>query len=53
MGSIWFDRKARGVHAYGFTRERSQPISALVEFLERQLASLHRDDADKRAVSGS
>ena len=52
-GSIWFDRKARDVHAYGFTRERSQPVTALVEFLERQLSSLHRDDEEKHAVSGS
>ncbi|MEO1594353.1 MAG: SDR family NAD(P)-dependent oxidoreductase [Pseudomonadota bacterium] len=37
--SIWFDRKPRKTHAYGFTRERSQPTDALVEFLEQQLAA--------------
>ncbi|MEM1437429.1 MAG: SDR family NAD(P)-dependent oxidoreductase [Pseudomonadota bacterium] len=37
--SIWFDRKARKTHAYGFTRDRSQPTDALIEFLKQQLAS--------------
>ena len=39
-GKIWFDRKPRDVHAYGFTRSRSEPVDALLAFLERSLAAV-------------
>ncbi|MEM7610982.1 MAG: SDR family NAD(P)-dependent oxidoreductase [Pseudomonadota bacterium] len=34
---IWFDRKSRKVHAYGFTRERSAEVSDLLTHLRRYL----------------
>ncbi len=35
--SIWFDRKARKTHAYGFTRDRSESADALIKHLTRLL----------------
>ncbi|MEM7763756.1 MAG: SDR family NAD(P)-dependent oxidoreductase [Pseudomonadota bacterium] len=35
--SIWLDRKARSVHAYGFTRTRSESAETLLGFLKKFL----------------